>query len=81
MSGSEKLNLLLSDDGLGVHAIQRLIQSKRLPEEVQVLDGGTLGMDLLVNTAAKTHAITGGQYNVPMVLRTPCGAMDKARWP
>jgi pyruvate/2-oxoglutarate/acetoin dehydrogenase E1 component len=29
----------------------------------------------MVNTAAKTHYITGGQYHVPMVLRAPCGAM------
>ena len=39
-------NLLLSDDGLGIHTIQRL-QSFQLPEEVQVLDGGTLGLGLL----------------------------------
>ncbi len=40
-------NLLLSDDGLGVHAIRRLRELAALPEEVQVLDGGTLGLDLL----------------------------------
>lgn len=40
-------NLLLSDDGVGVHTIQRLKESGRLPEEVQVEDGGTCGLDLL----------------------------------
>jgi len=40
-------NLLMSDEGVGVHAIQRLVAEYQLPEEVQVLDGGTLGMDLL----------------------------------
>ncbi len=40
-------NLLLSDEGFGVHVIQRLTQCYRFPEEVQVLDGGTLGLDLL----------------------------------
>jgi hydrogenase maturation protease len=40
-------NLLLSDDGLGVHAIRRLREIVELPEEVQVLDGGTLGLNLL----------------------------------
>lgn len=40
-------NLLMSDEGLGVHVIQRLVAGYQLPEEVQVLDGGTLGMDLL----------------------------------
>jgi pyruvate/2-oxoglutarate/acetoin dehydrogenase E1 component len=43
--------------------------------EIMYEDFVTLGMDLLVNTAAKTHYITGGQYCVPMVLRAPCGAM------
>jgi hydrogenase maturation protease len=40
-------NLLLSDDGAGIHTIQRLQESVELPEEVRVLDGGTLGLNLL----------------------------------
>jgi hydrogenase maturation protease len=40
-------NLLMSDEGVGVQVIQRLVTAYQLPEEVQVLDGGTLGMDLL----------------------------------
>ena len=40
-------NLLMSDEGVGVHVIQRLVADYQLPEDVQVLDGGTLGMDLL----------------------------------
>jgi len=40
-------NLLLSDEGVGIHAAQRLIREYHLPEEVLVLDGGTLGLDLL----------------------------------
>ena len=40
-------NLLMSDEGVGVHVIQKLVAEYQLPEEVQVLDGGTLGMDLL----------------------------------
>lgn len=40
-------NLLLSDEGAGVHVIQRLQERFALPAEVQVVDGGTLGMDLL----------------------------------
>jgi hydrogenase maturation protease len=39
-------NLLLSDDGIGVHTAWRL-QEVNLPEEVQVVDGGTCGLDLL----------------------------------
>lgn len=40
-------NLLLSDDGVGIHTIQRLQAAYPLPEEVQVVDGGTCGLDLL----------------------------------
>ena len=40
-------NLLMSDEGVGVHVIKKLVENFQLPEEVQVLDGGTLGMDLL----------------------------------
>lgn len=40
-------NLLLSDDGAGIHVIQRLQEVVELPEEVRVLDGGTLGLNLL----------------------------------
>ena len=40
-------NLLLSDEGVGIHAIRRLQEVVELPEEVQVVDGGTSGLDLL----------------------------------
>ena len=40
-------NKLMSDEGIGVHVIERLAENFKLPEEVQVLDGGTLGLDLL----------------------------------
>ena len=40
-------NKLMSDEGIGVHVIERLAETYELDEEVQVLDGGTLGLDLL----------------------------------
>jgi hydrogenase maturation protease len=40
-------NRLMSDEGIGVHVIERLAAQYKLPEEVQILDGGTLGLDLL----------------------------------
>jgi hydrogenase maturation protease len=40
-------NLLLSDEGVGVRVIEQLAASFDLPEDVQVVDGGTLGLDLL----------------------------------
>lgn len=40
-------NVLCADDGLGVEAVLRLHRDYRLPEGVQALDGGTLGLSLL----------------------------------
>jgi hydrogenase maturation protease len=40
-------NILLADEGVGVRVIQRLQALYRFPEETQVMDGGTLGLDLL----------------------------------
>lgn len=40
-------NVLLSDEGAGVRALERLQERYLLPEQVRVLDGGTMGLDLL----------------------------------
>jgi hydrogenase maturation protease len=40
-------NLVMSDDGIGVRVVQELATRYRFPAEVLVLDGGTLGLDLL----------------------------------
>jgi hydrogenase maturation protease len=40
-------NQLMCDEGVGAHVVQRLAASYKIPEEVIVLDGGTLGLDLL----------------------------------
>ena len=40
-------NILLSDEGLGVRAVERLSRAYSLPLEVAVIDGGTSGMELL----------------------------------
>jgi hydrogenase maturation protease len=40
-------NILLSDEGFGVRVIEEITRRYRFPDGVQVLDGGTLGMDLL----------------------------------
>ncbi|MGB9082869.1 MAG: HyaD/HybD family hydrogenase maturation endopeptidase [Desulfuromonadaceae bacterium] len=37
-------NLLLTDEGFGVHFIQYLQKHYRFPEEVELYDGGTLGI-------------------------------------
>ena len=40
-------NLIMTDDGVGVRVAQRLMEGYRFPEGVTVMDGGTLGLDLL----------------------------------
>jgi hydrogenase maturation protease len=39
-------NLLLKDEGVGVHVVQRL-RKMDIPGHVEVVDGGTSGLDLL----------------------------------
>ncbi len=40
-------NLVMTDDALGSRAILELEKRYRFPEQVALLDGGTLGLDLL----------------------------------
>lgn len=40
-------NLVMSDDGIGVKVVQILAERFVFPPEVTLLDGGTLGLDLL----------------------------------
>jgi hydrogenase maturation protease len=40
-------NLVMTDDGIGVRVVQLIAERYRFPEQVTVLDGGTLGLDLL----------------------------------
>jgi hydrogenase maturation protease len=40
-------NTILSDDGVGVHAARLLQEDSRVPPGVTVLDGGTIGLELV----------------------------------
>jgi len=40
-------NTIMSDDGMGCLAVDRLQENYRFPSEVTLLEGGTLGLDLL----------------------------------
>lgn len=40
-------NLVMGDDGVGVMVAQQLQQGYRFPDNVEIMDGGTLGLDLL----------------------------------
>lgn len=50
-------NYLLSDDGLSIHVLERLQASKRIPDEIQMVDGGTCGLDLLQYLEGVSHLI------------------------
>ena len=49
-------NLLLSDEGVGVHAVRGLSQQE-LPPDVEVLDGGTSGADLVDHLEGRAKVI------------------------
>ncbi len=40
-------NLLLSDDGVGIHTVRRLRSDSRVGSTVRLIDGGTVGTNLL----------------------------------
>jgi hydrogenase maturation protease len=40
-------NILMQDDGIGVHAVQAIEQRFRFTPEIDIVDGGTLGLSLL----------------------------------
>lgn len=50
-------NILLRDEGVGVHAVNALASRYRLPDGVEALDGGTSGMDLLDTVAERERLI------------------------
>ena len=40
-------NTILSDEGVGVHAARRLQSDPRVPAGVTIIDGGTIGLELI----------------------------------
>ena len=54
-------NLIRSDDGLGLHAMQRLAADPRVPQRadapVTFVDGGTRGLELVNDTADASHVL------------------------
>ncbi|WP_420239003.1 HyaD/HybD family hydrogenase maturation endopeptidase [Telmatobacter bradus] len=50
-------NTLMGDEGVGVHAIEALVQSYDLAEAVEVIDGGTAVMELLPDLENVDHLI------------------------
>ena len=65
-------NILLSDEGIGVWAIERLQSDYQLPPEVEVIDGGTSAMEMLDDLANADHliiidAVRGGRAPATMI--------------
>ncbi|MFN2220210.1 MAG: HyaD/HybD family hydrogenase maturation endopeptidase [Anaerolineae bacterium] len=60
-------NILLGDEGVGVRVIERLLEQYDFPEGVQVMDGGTLGLDLLpyVEDASRLLVVDAVQARKP----------------
>ena len=50
-------NIVMGDDGVGVLVAQRIQQEYRFPDNVEILDGGTLGLDLLPKLENVTNLI------------------------
>ena len=80
-------NILLRDEGVGVRVVEALAERYVLPAEVEVVDGGTAGMDLLNTLAGCDHLLicdavhTGGPLGsvvklagdqVPALFQTRC---------
>ncbi len=50
-------NTVMSDDGVGVKVVQSLQRRYRFPADVELVDGGTLGLDLLPMLEGISHLI------------------------
>ena len=75
-------NVLLQDDGLGVHAVEEMHRRYHLPDHVQVLDGGVRGLSLLPYLESVSHlllidAIDAGDIPGALV----CFTAEELSWP
>lgn len=50
-------NMLLTDEGFGVHVVQRLGRQYRFPENVSLVDGNVLGLSLLETISDSEYLI------------------------
>lgn len=56
-------NILLSDEGVGVRIVEALATAHAVPDDVDVLDGGTSGMELLDAVADRDCLIVADAMN------------------
>lgn len=57
-------NLLLGDEGVGIHVAHKL-QTLDLPPEIEVVDGGTAGFELLYYARGKSKIIVVDAMHAP----------------
>lgn len=50
-------NVVMGDDGVGIRVVQQLQREYRFPKSVEIVDGGTLGLDLLPVLEGRSHLI------------------------
>ena len=50
-------NIFFSDEAIGVRIIEALEERFNIPEGVEVIEGGTCGMELMADLADKDHVI------------------------
>lgn len=73
--GSERVIATpISENGFVGVAVGAAMTGLRPVVEIMFMDFIALAMDQITNHAAKIHYMYAGQYNVPLVIRTPYGA-------
>lgn len=50
-------NILLSDEGMGVRVVEELQRCYEFPDSVDIVDGGTIGMELLPYFDERSHVL------------------------
>jgi hydrogenase maturation protease len=50
-------NILMRDEGVGVHAVRYIQENYAVPPELEIVDGGTSGLDLLSFLEGRDHVL------------------------
>ena len=69
-------NTLLSDEGVGIHVLQALAAESPLPDDVELLDGGTLSFTLAGPIEEADALIVVDAANIKVVLHPLNGAVS-----
>jgi len=67
-------SVVMSDDGLGVHALRRLRSRYRLGDDVELIEGGTAGLLLLPHLADAPQVIIIDAIDTGSTAGASCGS-------